>query len=150
MWARALQLCLTLCNPWTAAHQASLSMGFSWQEYWSGLPFPSPGYLPDPRTEPRSPMLQADSLVSEPPGKPSGKEPICQCRRCKRCGIDPWVRKIPWRRWQPTPVFLPGKFHGRGAWWATVHGVTKSHLHLYSCPANRFISTIFLDSIYMC
>ena len=40
----------------------------------------------------------------------SGKEPICQCRRC---GFDPWVRKIPWRRkWQPTPVFLPGKSHG--------------------------------------
>ena len=41
-------------------------------------------------------------------------------------GFDPWVRKISWRRkWQPTPVFLPGKSHGRGAWQATVHGVTK-------------------------
>ena len=45
-------------------------MGFSRQEYWSGLPFPSPGDLPDPGTEPRSPTLQADSLPSEPPGKP--------------------------------------------------------------------------------
>ena len=44
-------------------------MGFSKQEYWSGLPFPSPGDLPDPRIEPRSPALQADSLPSEPPGK---------------------------------------------------------------------------------
>ena len=43
----------------------------------------------------------------------SGKESACQCRRCKRRGFHPWVRKIPWsRRWQPTPVFLPGKFHG--------------------------------------
>ena len=42
------QLCLTLCDPWTVAHQAPLSMGFSRQEYWSGLPFPSPGDLPDP------------------------------------------------------------------------------------------------------
>ena len=56
--------------PWTVAHQAPLSMGFSRQEYWSGLPCPSPGYLPDPGIEPRSPALQADSLPTEPPGKP--------------------------------------------------------------------------------
>ena len=55
--------------PWTVVHQASLSMGFSRQEYWSRLPFPSPGDLPDPGIEPRSPALQADALPSEPPGK---------------------------------------------------------------------------------
>ena len=49
---------------WT--HQAPPSMRFSWQEYWSGLPFPSPGDLPDPAIEPRSPTLQADALTSEP------------------------------------------------------------------------------------
>ena len=54
---------------WTVAYQASLSMGFSRQEYWSGLPFPSPGDLPDPGIEPRSPTLEADALTSEPPGK---------------------------------------------------------------------------------
>ena len=44
----------------------------------------------------------------------SDKELACQCRRCKRCGFDPWVRKIPWtRKRQPTPVFLPGKSHGQ-------------------------------------
>ena len=59
-----------LCNPWTVAHQAPPSMGFSRQEYWSGLPFPSPGDLPDPVIEPRSPTLQADALTSAPPGKP--------------------------------------------------------------------------------
>ena len=48
----------------------SPSMGFSRQEYWSGLPFPSPGDLPDPGIEPRSPALEADALTSEPPGKP--------------------------------------------------------------------------------
>ena len=48
------------------------------------------------------------------PGGASGKESACQCRRCKRGGFNPWVRKIPWRRkWQPTPVFLPGKSHGQ-------------------------------------
>ena len=55
---------------WTVARQASLSMEFSRQKYRSGLPFPSPGDLPDPGIEPRSPALQADSLPSESPGKP--------------------------------------------------------------------------------
>ena len=57
-------------TPWTVAHQAPPSMGFSRQEYWSGLPFPSPGDLPDAGIEPRSPAFQADTLTSEPPGKP--------------------------------------------------------------------------------
>ena len=56
-------------TPWTVAYQSSPSMGFSWQEYQSGLPFPSPGYLPNPGLEPRSPTLRADALPSEPPGK---------------------------------------------------------------------------------
>ena len=64
------QPCLTLCDPLDCtAHQAPLSMGFSRQVYWSGFPFPSPGDLPDPGIEPRSPPLQADPLTSEPPGK---------------------------------------------------------------------------------
>ena len=55
---------------WTIACQAPLSIPFSRQEYWSGLPFPSPGDLPDPGIEPGSPSLRADILPSEPPGKP--------------------------------------------------------------------------------
>ena len=61
---------LTLCDPWTLAHQAPPSMGFSRQEYWSGLPFPSAGDLPNPGIKPRSPTLQADALTSAPAGKP--------------------------------------------------------------------------------
>ena len=57
-------------TPWTVAHQAPPSMGFSRQEHWTGLPFPFSGDLPDPGMEPRSPRLQADALTSEPPGKP--------------------------------------------------------------------------------
>ena len=64
------QSCPTLCDPWTVAHQAPPSMGFSRQEYWSGLPFPFPGDLPNPGIKPRSPTLQADTLTSAPPGKP--------------------------------------------------------------------------------
>ena len=63
------QSCLTFVTPWTVARQAPLSMGYPRQEYWSGLPFPSPEGLPDPGTEPRS-ALQADSSPSKPPGKP--------------------------------------------------------------------------------
>ena len=55
---------------WPTARQALLSMGFSRQDYWSGLPFPSLEDLPDPGIEPRSPTLQADALTSAPPGKP--------------------------------------------------------------------------------
>ena len=58
-------------TPRTVAYQAPPSMKFSRQEYWSGLPFPSPGDLPDPGIEPGSPTLQADTLPSEPPGKPA-------------------------------------------------------------------------------
>ena len=64
-------------------------------------------------------------------GGPSGKEPACQCRTHKRCGFDPWVGKIPWRRaWQPIPVFLPGESHGQGSLADYLHGVTKSQIRL--------------------
>ena len=70
-----VQLFATL---WTVARQAPLSMGFSRQECWSGLPFPSPGDLPDPGIEPGSSALQADALPSEPPGKPEEKNRCIQ------------------------------------------------------------------------
>ena len=63
------QLCLTLWPPWTVTRQAPLSMGFSRQESWSGLPFPSPGDLPNPGMESQFPRLQVDSLTFEPLGK---------------------------------------------------------------------------------
>ena len=65
---KSLSLVRLFATPWTVAYQASLSMGFSRQEYWSGLLFPSPGDLPNPGIEPKSPTLQADALPSEPPG----------------------------------------------------------------------------------
>ena len=63
--------------PWTVAYQAPPSMEFSRQEYWSGLPFPSPGDLPNRGIEPGSPCLQADTLPSEPPGKPGAMHGHC-------------------------------------------------------------------------
>ena len=81
LYSKVIPLYISLCQvkslscvqlfavPWVVAHQIPPSMGFSRQEYWSGLPFPSPGDLPDAGIEPRSPALQADALPSEPPGK---------------------------------------------------------------------------------
>ena len=72
-------------TPWTVAYQAPPSMGFSRQECWSGLPFPSPGDLPDPGIEPGSPTLQADALPSEPPGKPN----VCKGKPIKDSKFKP-------------------------------------------------------------
>ena len=77
--------CPTLVTPWTVASQATLPMGFSRQEYWSGLLFPSPGNLPNPGLKPGSPALQADSLPIELRGKP-------------------WSGSQPWLKWP----FFPG------------------------------------------
>ena len=62
--------CPTLVTPWFIAHQAPLPMGFPREEYWSGLPFPSPGDLPSPGIEPASPELASGFFTTEPPGKP--------------------------------------------------------------------------------
>ena len=66
MKAKSLSRVRLFSTPWTVAYQAPWSMGFSRQEYWSGLPFPSPGDLPNPGIEPGSPALQTDALPSEP------------------------------------------------------------------------------------
>ena len=66
----AAQSCPTLATPWTVARQVPLSMGFPRQECWSGLPFPSPGNLSNPRIEPMSPALAGGLFNTEPPGKP--------------------------------------------------------------------------------
>ena len=125
-------------TPWTAAYQAPPSMGFSRQEYWSGLPLPSlilklgvpfKNFWPRPQPWDIQIMIYALPLCLWKqrchtirvlthqnkgcfPGGTSGKEPTCQYRRRKRHGFDPWVEKIPWdRTWQPISVFLPGKSH---------------------------------------
>ena len=69
MKVKSLSRVRLLVTPWAAAYQAPPFMGFSRQEYWSALPFLSPGDLPDPGIEPGSPALQVDALPSEPPGK---------------------------------------------------------------------------------
>ena len=78
-------------TPWTVAHQASLFMEFSRQEYRSGWPFPSPGDPPNPWIKPRSPALQANSLPSEPLNIPQYKETLKRkIEECRRCCGSPW------------------------------------------------------------
>ena len=85
-------------NPWTVALQVPLSMGFSRQECWSGLPFPSPGDLPDPGIEPGSPTLQADSLPSELPPRPFCLEnPID--RGARQATVHRITKSQTWLKW---------------------------------------------------
>ena len=78
MKVKSLSCVRLLATPWTAAYQAPPSMGFSRQGYWSGVPFPSPGDLPDPEFEPGSPALAGRFFVIEPPGKPSFRGYKCE------------------------------------------------------------------------
>ena len=78
MKVKSLSRVELFATPWTVAYHTPPSTGFSRQEYWSGLPFPSPEDLPDPRIEPRSPALQADALPSEPPGGINFRIPVTE------------------------------------------------------------------------
>ena len=75
------QLRPNLVTPQTVSRQGPLSMGFSRQGYWNGLPFPLPGDLPNSRMQPESPASQADSLLSEPPGKPLKVAKYAKCSK---------------------------------------------------------------------
>ena len=114
-------------TPWTVVLQALLSMGFPRQEYRSGLPFPSPGNLHDPGTETGSPALAGGFFTTAP----QWLKIHLPMKKNHRCGLDPWLRKTLWsRKWQPTPVFLPGKFHGQRSLGATICGIPKSQTWL--------------------
>ena len=96
-------------TPWIVNRQAPLSMGFSRQEYWSGLPFSSPVDLPHPGIEPVSPEICVDSLPSEPPRKPL----IFTVFDVKFTKHKMYHFKVYRRQWHPTAVLLPGKSHGQ-------------------------------------
>ena len=95
MKVKSLSRIRLFATPWTVAHQAPPSMGFSRQEYWNGLPFPSPGDLPDPGIEPSSPALQEDALTSEPPGKPQGGSKKKEKLKNKIAAIQKKHKPIP-------------------------------------------------------
>ena len=101
----------SLQPPWIIACQAFLSIECSRQEYWSRLPFPPPGDFPNPGIEPRSSLLQADSVPSEPPGKP--------CFSCSWFLIS-----------YPHQCFCLENPRDKGAWWAAIYGVSQSWTRL--------------------
>ena len=110
--AQSLQLFLTLANPWTVAHQAPLSMGFSKQEYWIGLTFPPPGDLPDPGIEPTSPPFAGGFFTTVPPGKPQ----LGASLSCKTCP-EPMMELDRKTRQQPYfPVEYKTSFSLSEAW----------------------------------
>ena len=87
----------------------------------------------------------------------SGKEPACQCRRCKRHRFDPWVREISWRRaWQPIPVFLPGEFHGQrnlvgySPFRSDITEVNQHARNLLAQPTLPFLPSAHMTVLYIC
>ena len=114
IWMEVIRLCLTslsICSRCYSCHNMKL-----WNQTWGGK------------------MKITDMnffLLPLSVGGDSNKELTCQCKRFKRCGCNPWVGKIPWRRkWQPTSLFLPGEFHGQRSLAAITHGVAKSQTWL--------------------
>ena len=103
-WVKSFSHVWLFATLWSVAHQAPPSMGFSRQEYWTGLPFPSPGDLPNPGIEPRSPALQGDALTSELPGKkflsfpPPWEIPDPYLLKSPRPLCPP---RVPWISYQP-------------------------------------------------
>ena len=98
-------------TPWTVAYQAPLSMVFSRQEYWSGLPFPSPRDLPNPGIEPWSPALWADALPSEPPGNSSSKSAI-NSEQYKSAVITQFLGLLPTLSYLQGRVMTVSEEHG--------------------------------------
>ena len=114
-----------LATPWAAAHQAPPSMGFSRQEYWRGLPLPSPEKRPTNGYFGKAGDLGSIRELGRSPGEEIGYPLQCSgtslvaqlvknCLQCGRPGFDPWVGKMAWKRERlPTPVLLPSKSHGQ-------------------------------------
>ena len=131
-----------LCNPWTVAHQAPPSMGLSRQEYWSRLPFPSAGDLPDPGIEPRSPALQAGALT----GKPwygikcsfLFSEPGSTCQHSRFCS-----HPMPFNR--PSFIILETSLELMGRLWGCTESTRLKQLSSSSSSRSAgFISGLWL------
>ena len=111
-------------TPWTVAYQSPLSMGFSRQEYWSGLPFPSPGDLPDPGVKPRSSALQADTLPSEPPGKPRA---VLVSQKLIRKYREFSYTTYPFTNLSMCQMNVPNKWYICYSWWTSIDMSLKAH-----------------------
>ena len=149
------QLCLTLCHPWTVTHQVPLSMEFSRQEYWTGLPFPSPGDLPHPGINLHLLHCRQTLYHLSHQGR---RHLICKSRLFGK-GPDPgkdWRQKEKgwWRmRWLNSITNsmdmnlskLQQTVEDRGAWHAAVHGASKSQTRLSNWAAAVSIGSAVLQ-----
>ena len=159
MKVKSLRCVRLFASLWTVAHQTPLSMGFSRQESWSGLPCPLPGDLPNPGI--KSIYLMSLALPSRLFTTSTICEALAPILVLSECiylwirvswvllviknplpmqemqGFNLWFGKIPWRRkWQPTPVFLPEKFHGQRSLvgyspWSCNESYTSTHTHTH-------------------
>ena len=124
-WVKSLSHVRLFATPWTVAYQAPPSMGFSRQECWSGLPFPSPGDLPDPGIEPGSPTLQADTLPSKPPGNQTWDQIHVSC--IGRQILYHWViGEAPWHHVDSLKYSWTGVFTS----WKSANTTQISHLFI--------------------
>ena len=132
-------------TPWAAVHQALLSMRFPRQEYWSGLPFPSPEDLPDPGIKPRFPVLQADSLPTELQGKPTPKP----SRKISELGQLNQRNPLPYLR--PSQGFMGGTVGSVGwelvVWLQIETHIPKSKSQLHPAPLTEPICASIFSSL---
>ena len=140
------QSCLSLCNPMDCSPPGSSVHRISQARILEWVAISYPGYLPNPGIDPSCPTLQADSLPSEPPGKPTwlrwvlnrtspgsavSKESACQRRKCRRRGLVPGSGRSPGiQNGNPLQYSCRENSVDRGAWWATIYGATKSWTQL--------------------
>ena len=130
------QLCPTLCNPMDCSPPGSSVHGILLQEYWSGLPCPSPGNLPDPKVKPRSPTLQADSSLYEPPASYCG---LAGPHRCSPVPLAFQITELPPLSLTQGPTEVAGGSRGHG------REASVDNLHLYPpCPKDQQLLQCFL------
>ena len=148
---KVAQVCLTLCNPMNYTVHGILqarilewvavlfSRGASQPRDWTQVSCLAGGFFTSwATTEAHFQSTPVQLLLTS--GGASGKELTCQCRRWKRCGFDPWVRKISWRRvWKPTPVFLPRESQRAGHNWSDVAPTHRRLLAEWWWVVGRFV-----------
>ena len=125
-----------------ATHSSILAWRMPWTEKWAAVhEVTKSGKCDSPDSRVTAAVETLTNGFTGFPRWRSGKESACQCRTCKRCGFDPWVVKIPWRRkLQPPPVFFPGKFHGQRSLascspWGPRESDTAECTHTVDSPA---------------
>ena len=136
----------TFVTPWTIAHQAPLSIAFPRQEYWTGLPFPSPGDLPDPGIKPASPALAGRLFTIEPPGKPQLNLAVLKFSHYSRKNKQNKQTKKQAKQSKTIP-----QVKTKSQYPYPHHVLFESpsiHLHIHSCSQHHFMSCLLLTCYF--